>query len=99
MTAEHFQEVNGYSNMFFGWGGEDDDLYFRISDANLNVIRFEDVAEYKMLRHLKENPNPERFRLMNTSRHVHKFEGLNSLEYSLLAYENRPLYTWMLIKL
>ena len=26
---EHFEEINGFSNRFWGWGGEDDDLFLR----------------------------------------------------------------------
>eukprot|EP00795_Rhopilema_esculentum_P003747 gene3747-15023_t len=29
-TKEHYQHINGYSNKFWGWGGEDDNLFTRI---------------------------------------------------------------------
>lgn len=29
VRSEHFQKVNGFSNVYWGWGCEDDDLYIR----------------------------------------------------------------------
>jgi len=29
MTGEQIIQTNGYSNKFFGWGGEDDDMFNR----------------------------------------------------------------------
>ena len=28
-TKEHYEKINGYSNGYFNWGMEDDDLFFR----------------------------------------------------------------------
>ena len=61
MSAEHFQLVNGYSNMFWGWGGEDDDLSMRIKMKGLHVLRYPlNVARYTMLTHKKAKINPQR---------------------------------------
>ena len=32
-------QVNGYSNMFWGWGGEDDDMYNRVIHHGLKVVQ------------------------------------------------------------
>ena len=28
-TKEQFESINGFTSVFFGWGGEDDDAYIR----------------------------------------------------------------------
>jgi N-terminal domain of galactosyltransferase len=32
-TPEHFELVNGFSNQYYGWGGEDDDMFNRSYDV------------------------------------------------------------------
>lgn len=37
LTRQQFQKVNGFSNVFFGWGGEDDDFYSRLQSRGFPV--------------------------------------------------------------
>ena len=37
ITRRHFKQLNGFSNMFWGWGGEDDDMSRRIKYQKLKV--------------------------------------------------------------
>ena len=36
-TKPHYELVNGFSNMFYGWGGEDDDMRQRYPLANIAI--------------------------------------------------------------
>ena len=61
LTRDHFRRINGYSNKFWGWGGEDDDMRRRVEFHNLTVTRYEEVvARYKMINHKQEEQNPAR---------------------------------------
>ena len=40
ITRRHFKQLNGFSNMFWGWGGEDDDIRRRINKAGLQLTRY-----------------------------------------------------------
>ena len=42
-TPEQFEKVNGYSNEYWGWGCEDDDMYIRVVSACLRL----EQADYK----------------------------------------------------
>ncbi|PVD28398.1 hypothetical protein C0Q70_10985 [Pomacea canaliculata] len=99
LRREQFYAINGYPNKYFGWGGEDDDMAFRVTESNLTITRDElDVAKYRMLKHDRDwgnDPNPKRWELINTWKSRHDKDGLNSLQYTIQKVEFRPAYTWI----
>ena len=40
MSVDHFRLVNGFSNVFWGWGGEDDDMSNRLRQKKLYISRY-----------------------------------------------------------
>ena len=36
-TREHYEKINGFTNMFWGWGAEDDDLYLRFAGPVITI--------------------------------------------------------------
>ncbi|XP_071440193.1 beta-1,4-N-acetylgalactosaminyltransferase bre-4-like [Hetaerina americana] len=100
ILKHQFEDINGFSNSFFGWGGEDDDLKNRISNKGLQVYRFSpDVAKYVMLAHRKEPPSKTRFLNLKAGRDRYESDGLNNMQYDIVKVENRSLYTWMLVNI
>jgi len=65
MKMETFFEVNGYSNSFWGWGGEDNDLYQKLRCKGYNVI---DIAH--------DNSYPVKYNT-DFQNHERKFNGAN----------------------
>ncbi|MCL4132403.1 UNVERIFIED_CONTAM: hypothetical protein GTU68_040462, partial [Idotea baltica] len=95
MTVEQFQKVNGFSNKFWGWGAEDDDMANRIKFHGYVITRYPtDVARYKMLLHKKDEPNPRRSESlsMNLFCHYCYFFSLPYMMFFLLLYLTHYLY-------
>ena len=100
MTVEQFRKVNGFSNMFWGWGGEDDDMSNRLRQKKLYISRYPaNIARYRMLKHSKDKANPDRFKyLYSGAKRIDK-DGYNSLKYKPVKVELKRLYTWILVEL
>ncbi|XP_061171294.1 beta-1,4-N-acetylgalactosaminyltransferase bre-4-like [Saccostrea echinata] len=96
MTREQMLAVNGYSNRFFGWGGEDDDMYNRLKYHNLTISRYTgDVARYKMLSHRRDEGNPQRFALIKSEKKHNHRDGLSTLKYTVTKMVTKRLYTYI----
>jgi GT2 family glycosyltransferase len=71
ITPEHFQAANGFSNRFFGWGGEDDDFYARLRSANLTLGRLAGaLGRYVALKHRKQPPADNLHQRLQQARHL-----------------------------
>uniref|UniRef100_A0A6G1RPJ4 Beta-1,4-galactosyltransferase n=1 Tax=Hypotaenidia okinawae TaxID=2861861 RepID=A0A6G1RPJ4_9GRUI len=96
LTRDQFSKVNGFSNNYWGWGGEDDDLRIRVEMQKMRVVRpSADVARYTMIFHKRDHGNEEngeRMKLLRQVSRTWKTDGLNSCSYKLLSVEHNPLY-------
>jgi len=100
MTVDQFRLVNGFSNLFWGWGGEDDDMANRLRLKKLFISRYPaNIARYKMLKHGKEKANPERFKFLYSGAKRMAKDGYNSLKYRKVDFVLKKLYTWILVDL
>ena len=56
-----FETINGFSNEFWGWGGEDDDFYNRLKHKGYDVLRdLSRSAGFFSLPHPWSRANPRR---------------------------------------
>lgn len=97
-TTKHFKLINGFSNLYFGWGGEDDDLRNRVVKVGLDITRYPlEIGRYYMAKHQKDKPNPERFKLLKKGKERLKKDGLTSLKYKVKSLDKKNLYTRILV--
>ncbi|KAE8576302.1 hypothetical protein XENTR_v10004143 [Xenopus tropicalis] len=85
LTVEQFRKINGFPNAFWGWGGEDDDLWNRVQYAGYTVTRPEgDIGKYKSIphHHRGEVQFLGRYALLRRSKERQTMDGLNNLNYS-----------------
>ncbi|VDP34033.1 unnamed protein product [Soboliphyme baturini] len=100
-TDTQFQAVNGFANYYWGWGAEDEDIYYRVLYANYTVQRDpEKISRYKMIRHHSHplfKANPCRLRLLSQVQKLWKLDGLNNLVYKLIEIEETRFYTKLMV--
>ncbi|XP_055846874.1 beta-1,4-N-acetylgalactosaminyltransferase bre-4 [Episyrphus balteatus] len=98
IRSVQFQQVNGMSNLFSGWGGEDDDFYERITSRDMHIVRFDpSYSEYIMMVHKKEKPSEDRLKYLYSGPLRYYSDGLNSLNYKRLKTKTQHLYTHVLV--
>ncbi|XP_070701255.1 beta-1,4-galactosyltransferase 2 [Pempheris klunzingeri] len=97
LSKKQFLKINGFPNEYWGWGGEDDDIYNRITLNGMKVSRPDvRIGRYRMIKHERDKhnePNPQRFNKIQNTKNTMKKDGISSLNYRLVQVKRYPLYT------
>ncbi|XP_054647975.1 beta-1,4-galactosyltransferase 1 [Dunckerocampus dactyliophorus] len=97
MSKEQFLTINGFPNNYWGWGGEDDDIYNRLASKGMSISRPSgEVGKCRMIRHerdKKNEPNPQRFDRIAHTRETMNKDGIKSLSYRLVSKQTFDLFT------
>jgi hypothetical protein len=92
-NGDMFKKINGYPNNFWGWGGEDDELYkrtkkfFDIKKVHEGSIKdLEELSLQQKLDYLRENDLKFMKKREALAEHekTWKKNGLNSLDYKII---------------
>lgn len=98
-TKQQYLKINGNSNLYFGWGGEDDDLYERTINKGFEIARpYLGVGRYDMLRHAHDAGNEDnclRRILVKFAKQRQDVEGLNTVKYKRKYVKINSHFTWI----
>lgn len=99
ILSDQFKAINGFSNKFYGWGGEDDDFFNRNRYAGHKVCRFSQyISRYSSLFHHPAEPSEDRFVKLNDRYGNSARDGLNSLHYRLKATIDTPTHVKLVVE-
>ncbi|CAL8084652.1 unnamed protein product [Calicophoron daubneyi] len=105
LNRTQFEKVRGFSNFFFGWGGEDDDFYNRVQEKGYQVFRYPlDISRYTMLQHGREQlnqPNAIRKELLKHMKGRSKLDGYPECDYKIVdaGYRHKGLVYWISVEI
>jgi hypothetical protein len=84
LRPDHLLVSNGFSNNFFGWGGEDDSFTLRLFQSGLCIMRpnleNNSYAPFLMLNHSRSTQNNQRFNQLTKTFIEKELDGLNNIE-------------------
>ncbi len=94
MNGDTFKNINGFSNRVYGWGGEDDMLYNRISKAGYQVYR-PTSGSFILLEHPGPTKNervPYKWEAILNDLNESKYDGLNDLYNLYMVYNMKESF-------
>ncbi|XP_026148171.1 beta-1,4-galactosyltransferase 2-like [Mastacembelus armatus] len=101
LSKKQYLRINGFPNTYWGWGGEDDDIFQRIIFRGMSISRPDLViGRYKMIKHerdLHNEANPENPRKLSLTERTVDKDGINSLSYTVKEILKDILYSFITV--
>ena len=100
MTVADFELIGGFSNQYWGWGLEDDELYHRLIDAGITVQRPEGI----LIKHIHGSGSPDRDKKWcnkqwDRTRRRDREGGFRTVDYDIESIEQNSIegYSFQLL--
>ncbi|XP_063963839.1 uncharacterized protein LOC129272458 [Lytechinus pictus] len=96
LTKGNIRSINGFPNVYWGWGGEDDEIWKRVKDVGLEITRHKGpIAHYDVIRHHHKSAPlaKDRYSLLKNFNNRYKMDGLSDIIYPTPIYDLHTLYT------
>ncbi|KAM7390634.1 hypothetical protein PAMA_008698 [Pampus argenteus] len=101
LSKDQYLKINGFPNTYWGWGGEDDDIYRRVIYRGMSISRPDSMTgRYKMIKHVRDlhnEPNPKNPDKLGKTRLTMEKDGINSLKYTVKEVVKDKLYTFITV--
>lgn len=101
LSKEQYLKINGFPNYYWGWGGEDDDIFKRIYFRGMSISRPDlQVGRYKMIKHNPDEhnePDPHNPDKLFHTKWTMNRDGISSLKYTVVKIEKDKLYTFITV--
>ncbi|KAF7630960.1 hypothetical protein Mgra_00008791 [Meloidogyne graminicola] len=101
ININDYLRVNGFSNSYWAWGGEDDDMGKRILSNNFTIGRpNSNYVRFSMLKHVKRKRIQPKlvYKLLEEAEKRMATDGVNELgKWRILKVDIRPLYYHLIV--
>lgn len=101
ITLDQFKVINGLSNDFWGWGGEDDDFYRRMKVKGLQPIHLPpEQGKYQALGHKQAEASKDRFKVLQEGqKRTVRARGLMQTSYEVKQVIQTGIFTHIKVTL
>lgn len=101
LSKEQYLAINGFPNTYWGWGGEDDDIYNRVIVKGMKISRPSlALGKYRMIKHnrdLHNEWNPKNSDKLKRTQSSMMEDGIMSLNYTVKDIMKDKLYTFITV--